>query len=247
MINLNYKILRILLGGVLTTASLGLAISARADTVLLDQIGSSFVSGSFIATSQFFEPAYSAYSIAAGDDFTAPASLLKITTVQAVVSGFNGFTSYNAITGWSVEIYSSVAQAGTNLVGNIASINLSPAQVTVQVSAGTTTQALVTLPVDFTLPGAGKYYFAVIPTNPYTTNGQTGITQSGTTTGGTDGFYANPGRGFITNSTQTINPPADLAYRVYATNAVPEPSTYVVLLGIASLGGLYLRHRRLAA
>ncbi len=238
---------KLILGGLAAAVALGLGASARADIAILDQIGPSAATvGSQAYASQYFEDAYSAYNVAAADDFTATGTLLDLTTVQVVIGGYNGYNSYTGITAWQVDIYGSVSAAAGNLIGNVFSANYTPAQVTADPTFSSATETLVTLPVNFKLPTAGTYYIAVIPTNAYGSNGQSAVFSSAKTTGGTNAFQVNPNGAFgFTGNEQTIDPPTDLAYRVFA---VPEPSSWALIgLGTAGAGLLALRRRRMGA
>ena len=232
----NYRGIWVAAAGILMAASLGGGVSAKADTAILNQI-SGGISGN-VSASQMFEDDFSEYDVAAGDDFLV-STVPRITNVQAVIGGYNGYVGSTGITGYEVEIYSSQAAAGNSLTGDVFSESLSPAQVTVDDTTFTAEGgSLVTLPVDITL-APGTYYLAVLPDNSFEDDGQTGIFNSLSTSGGTNAFQANPGGGFGFGATQTISPATDLAYAVYA---VPEPAT-CSLLGLAFAGVVFLRRR----
>ena len=237
MHHFNSPCLKIAFAALALAGSLPFATSVHAQVTILDQIGpNSATVGTKGFVSQFFEPANSQYDTASGDDFFAPATLLDLTEVQAAVQGFQGFASYANVTGWNVEIYSSES-AATNLNGDIASVSLSPAQVTVDTTFGPASEngALVTLPVNIVLPSSGVYYVSVIADNPFETNGEVKIDTAAFGTTQANAFISNPGGGFYPNVQGVQDLEADLAYRIVAT-AVPEPSTYALL----GLGGLVL-------
>jgi hypothetical protein len=232
-----------------TLALLSLALAFGFNTaraaVLMDQIGNDPTVFTGVAgdSSQQFEASFSTYDIAVIDDFTAAAGMLNITNVQALFQGGNGFTSFANVQGYYVQVYSSIAAAAANETGDIASTFLSGASVSLTNNyvAGDTANgipnALVSLSLNLTLPGAGNYYIAVQPRNDFSTNGQTYLyvtpgTVAGAFPGGVNAYQTNPGGAFgFTGNQMALN--VDAAYRI---NAVPEPSTWAALV----LGGCVL-------
>ena len=155
-----------------------------------DQIGSSDGSAldGNITACQIFEVANEAYDIATLDDFSFD-SETTITSIEAVISGWNGYVDITSITNYTVSVYSSVDAAATNLEGDIYSIDVVTPTLPTWTGAGT----LISLDINVTLP-SGEYYFAVIPWNDFGVNGQTGI--AGSTLGDGACFQANPNGGF---------------------------------------------------
>ena len=155
-----------------------------------DQIGSSTGSdlGAGISASQIFEPASAAFDVAILDNFVfdAPTTIMSI---EAVVSGWNGYVDYTGITNYTISVYSSLTAAGITLVGDVYSIDIVTPTLPTWTGAGT----LMQFDINVSLP-AGEYLFAVIPWNNFGTNGQTGIVQSNLG----EGIYyqANPAGGF---------------------------------------------------
>ena len=104
-----------------TTALLGavaLATGAQAGS-LMDQVGANDgtdIDTSNILASQYFEAAYSIYSIAAIDDFDNSGGM-SATSVAAVVSGWNGYTTIDMVSGVQVNFYVAIEDAAANLVG----------------------------------------------------------------------------------------------------------------------------------
>jgi hypothetical protein len=155
-----------------------------------DQIGAADGSmiGDNITASQIFEAEYTAYDIATIDNFSFESDT-TITSIEAVISGWNGYSDISSITNYTVSVYSSTAAAGSNLVGDVYSVDIATPEIPAWTGAG----ELILLNVNIELP-AGEYYFAVIPWNEYATAGQTGISESNLG----DGVFwqANPNGGF---------------------------------------------------
>jgi hypothetical protein len=226
------------------------ALSAGASAqVLMDQIGANPADLNGVASaSQDFETSNNGFDIGAIDDFTI-ASSKNIVKVEAVLFGFNGFTSYSAVTNYRVEFYSSVAAGAGNLVGNVASQIVGPGSVTLNTTyvTGFPNIALATIPVNVNLV-AGTYWVGVIPVMDFTnaaggTNGQLGIEQSIFGAGfpnGSNGFQVNPNGGFAFSGNQSALS-QNLAYRLTAA-PVPEPMSMTAIA--MGLGALAVRRRR---
>lgn len=169
----------------------GLAAAASAGVPLMDHIGAndgSSIDAANVTGAQYFEAAYSIYSIATLDDFDnaagTPAGL-----VQGIVTGWNGYTTIDAVSGVQVNFYMNVADAAANLVGYASSDH------TLAVNpdwAGVGTD-MVDCNGSWAL-NAGVNYVAVIPVNEFATNGQTGLATS--FLGDLVFWQANPGGGF---------------------------------------------------
>lgn len=219
--------------------SLAAASAPRLHAVtIMDQIGSSgaFFTGRNSNTSQVFDD-FPTFSTAAVDDFSV-ASIFNLTSITAATLGFNGFSSYGTITGYEVDIYSSLAAARSGLNGDIANVMISPSSATLTTDfSGDADSALVTLPVNILLPRTGTFYLSVLADLDFETGGQLGVYSStglsGSNPGGANGYQENPGGGIgAPNNESALN--ADLAYRIAGT-AVPEPSSCVVMTGAALL------------
>ena len=168
----------------------GLAAAASAGT-LMDQIGAD--DGSSIDTSnatacQYFEAAYSVYNIATIDDFDNSAGAAA-GQVEAVVTGWNGYTSIDGVTGLQVNFYMSMDDAGASLVGYASSDHA----VATSGTWGGVGGDLVVCDGAWAL-NAGVNYVTVIPSNEFGTNGQTALAMS--FLGDTAMWQANPAGGF---------------------------------------------------
>jgi len=231
--------MRILIIGAVVLFALSGAVLAD---VVMDQIGSdpADVTGGY--ASQQFEPDYSDYDCVTMDDFEVNAGQLHIVQVEAVFSGWMGFQSFDNITGWRVEIYSSTATASSDLVGDVASVALTPAQASLLTPYGTSSDALVTLPVSINLPAAGLYWVGVIGVMDFDTGGQIGVKESFFAGGfpmNSNAYLANPDGGF-----GSFDWEKDAAYRITTERpdggAVPEPAG----LALMAISALAVRRRR---
>ncbi len=229
-------------------ATLG-ACPAQADTVM-DQIGTSgaYFSNQISFVSTRFDSPFSTFSSAVVDDFSIK-SPFTLTNVTAATLGFAGFTSYSNITGYEVNIYSSLAASNQNINGDVYHLALSPAQVTLSAFAGDTNalSALLSIPVNATLQ-SGTYYVSVLADLNYS-NGEFGIYSTNGVVGsypsGQNAFIENPSGGFQNAGNQyPLN--SDAAYKLSGTAKVPDTGTTVALLGMAVAALALLRRKLLA-
>ena len=103
------------------------------DVILMDQIGisdGSSIDPSNILANQIFEPAFDVYDIAVVDDF-AVLEDTKVTSVEMIVAGWNGYASPENVSGYLVNFYSSVDVAGISLAGDLYSAYFDSADVTI--------------------------------------------------------------------------------------------------------------------
>ncbi len=171
-----------------------------------DQIGAddgSDIEGNITAC-QYFEPDYATYDIATLDDFTLDSSG-TVTSIEAVLNGWNGYAGPAGVTSYQVNVYSSPTAASGDLVGDVYSIDIAAANFPTWSGTGD----LIQFDISAAL-GAGTYYFAVIPSNEFGINGQTGIAQSAL--GDFASWQANPADGFGFGGLQDVA--GNAAYRL---------------------------------
>ncbi len=170
------------------------ASSIQAD-VLMDQIGpmDGSMVGDIIEPSQYFEPKFAEYDIAVLENFTLEGSGY-ISVIEVVMDGWNGFQDPSSVTSVQTNIYSTPAAAGNALTGDVASYMTDFSEITVS-DEWEGTGFLLIIPTELLVKSAGTYWCSVIPVNPFTTDGQTGLanTLSGD---GVLSMQANPGEGF---------------------------------------------------
>lgn len=209
----------------------GTVSTASAD-VVMDNIGAmdgSNMTGG-ISASQLFEASFAQYSIAAIDDFSLGATT-ALNSVSFVIGGWNGYGGSGGILGYSVNVYSSIDAAGSNLAGDVLSMNFDSASGDLGWGGG---GEYMTIDLGGVSLGAGDYLISVIANNEFMVNGQTGIYTS--FTGGDNGYQANPGGGFGFGPYQATG--SNYAYAIDGT--IPAPGA----LALLAIGGLAVRRRR---
>ena len=162
--------------------------------ILMDQIGlddGSSIDTSNATGSQNFEEAYDVYDLATLDNFTGAGE--SVTSVEAVVTGWNGYGDISGITGYTVNLHSSTAAAAADLTGDIGSQWVDPADAIISATWTGVGGDLVLFNVALTAV-SGDNYVSVVPDNEFATNGQTAIAMS--TLGDGEYYQANPGGGF---------------------------------------------------
>jgi hypothetical protein len=219
--------------------------------VLFDQISTDYSNAnSYVWDSQQFDAPNSAFDVNLLDDFTLGASY-DLSSVDAAISGYNGFSSMSGITGYRVEIYSSIAAAANSLVGDVASVTVASGDITSTSPFSMTwgPSGLVHIPVDISL-AAGTYYLGVMTINSFS-NGQSGILIDPTKTG--DAVQVNPNGGFgYTGGIFPTNPPSQASYRISGdlttASPAPEPATWgMMLLGFGAVGAVARRRKLIPA
>ena len=176
------------------------------------------------------------------DDFLAPASLLRLTNVSVVMVGGSSSNGPVDAQGWEVNIYSSIAALENSFTGDVAHVVLPASAATVTGSLNNpyntdAYSALVSLPVNITLPSAGKYYVGVIPEMRFLPESMTYYSTSnvpGFTPAGNNAYEESTFDGLS-------GPSGDLPYRVVAA---PEPSAAALIFTAAALLGGTIRRRR---
>lgn len=206
--------------------------------VVLNQIPGAQAGSDTVMTSQD-EPSASIFDTAVLEDFTVTAGQTNITKVEAVMGGFSGFTSFSQwslVTSFRVEVYTSTA--GTVLTGDTASQVVPAASATITNLNWNSfphngTAALVSLPVNINLPGAGTYYIAVIAVVDMGSSiVQVGVANNLSGSGGANATVINPGGGFGFGN--SMNMGTDAAYRITtgtASATIVNPLSYVVVEG----------------
>ena len=220
-------------------ATCALGTFASAD-VIMDQIGSmdgaNTAAGSISATQEFIDyGAYGAYSIVAMDDFSISEDM-NLTSASMVLGGWNGYPcDPTNVTGYTVNIYSSVAAAAGNLVGDVYSMYFANDGWDANWTGG---GHLVTLDLGGATLAAGDYWLGITPLNHYVGGfGQTAV--YGSDIGDGSGHQANPGGGYWLPDNWQHNCGVNHAYSLEGTG-VPAPGA-LALLGLA---GIASRRRR---
>lgn len=202
------------------SAFLGITIFVQlsAGEIFFDQIGP--VDGSGIGLQGFanqdFEPALSQYDTACADNI----SILTPTTLsnaEILIRGFGGFVDASGITNYQLNFYSTPSAAGANLVGDVASLDVDPADATID-SQWAGDGFLVSIPTTISLQ-PGNFWMGILPSNDMSINGQVAIYES-LLGDGQLAIWANPGGGFGGGAWDYI--PFELAYRL-SDIATPNP------------------------
>jgi len=185
-----------------------------AGDALIDYIGGDDGSGigGNISASQYFNADFAAYDIASAQPFTLDADA-SLSSVEAVVNGWNGYVGPDGITGYEVNVYSSSAALCANLTGDVYGQDVAGNISGTWTGAG----SLVQFDASTSLAG-GEYYLSVIPRNDFTSNGQTGIADSGTAAD--VGTQSNPNGGFGFGCQDMA---AAVAYRMMGSGGAGDP------------------------
>ena len=207
--------------------------TAGAD-IIFDNIGAMDGSNMVgnMGASQYFEANFAQYDIATIDDFSFDGGTLD--SVSFVLGGWNGYAGSEGVTGYQVNVYSLVENAGVSLIGDVLSMDFATATESLLWSNPGGGEHM-TIDLGGVALGAGDYYISVIAYNEYGLNGQTGMLTSNL--GGDNGYQANPGGGFGFGGYTFTG--ANYAYALDGS-AIPGPAAFC-LLGIA---GVTIRRRR---
>jgi len=216
-------------------ASLGAVANAQ---YLMDQIGpdNTGQTGQAVNASQDFMGAFPTFDINAIDDFTVGGAA-NITGVEVVMGMWNNANiNFANVDGYRIEIYSSVAAGAANLVGDVASVAVTPANAVVDTGwiGGANIVSKVSMSGLNINIAAGTYWIGVMGLQDFATEGQIGT--AGSTVGtGTDMWQVNPGAGFGQGTSFQPTTPTNAAIRVTGT-VVPEPGTFIAIgVGLAAL------------
>lgn len=198
--------------------------------VVLDQIGTSpsFLAGS--ASSSQFPPDNPQGVFATVDNFSVHSSIesrgaaIRITKIEAVVTGLNAFGSFNNIISWNVQLYSSLSAASKDFFGDIYGKSfITPTNLTTGYALFSGRPAEVaSFDVDVVLQ-PGDYWMTVAMENDGSSNGTAAIVHS--TIGDGPCYFAVPAQG----SHFALSNAA--AYRVIG-ESVPTPGCAAVLLAV---------------
>lgn len=189
--------------------------------------------------SQIFSDAPLSHSMVI-DDFTVNSTTLSISRVSALFRAQSGFTSFQDISKFSVSIFSSIENASTNIIGDIAyhELGLSEGVSITQVidGSGNFEYGLVNISLLLALPGPGTYWIGIAPNAE---SGKQFFLQSADplVSGGQNSLFINPGEGFAVGTMVHIGHDAS-----YSITAIPEPSCLTYTLAMVMCLGLY-RHR----
>lgn len=157
---------------------LGFAAAASVGNadVLIDQIGAddgTNIDLANILANQIFEASFAQYNISVTDDFDN-AGGADLLTVEFVMGGWNGYTGPDGVSGYQVNVHSSVDAACTDITGDLLSWDGSGTAVADW--AGLAGYSLVTLDLGGQAAGSGTgLAISVIPSNEFGVNGQTGM------------------------------------------------------------------------
>ena len=230
--------------------ALGVSTAAHAG-VVLNQIlpPASYPEYDGYTSQRFTDAGYAYANSAVVDDFTVTGSTLDLNSISAVVTGFGFyFSSFSKVSGWEVDIYSSLTAARTNVAGDVYDVTISVSAATVggTYAANGDNDALLTLPVNLVLPAAGTYYLGVVAQNSIYGNGEIGIYDGGTA-GGFNAHQEDPGAAANFGGVTETAIGADAAYEIIGgPAAAPEPSVWT-MLAIGGLGAAFLVRRRTRA
>lgn len=184
------------------------AVVSAAD--IIDQIGPMDGSGTGARgyVSQDFDSVYDPYDIIAADNIEI-STATTVTIVDTVIKGWWGFTDPSSITLYQLNVYTSPEAVGLNLIGDVLSLHVDPADVSL-IPQWFGDGYLISMPTDFTV-NTGNYYFGIICTNQFPTYGQVGIGES-LLGDGVPAIWGNPSNGFGLGTQGEIL--FELAYRL---------------------------------
>ena len=186
--------------------------------VIFDQIGPNEGSqiGAAISTNQYFESDLEQYNIAV-IEYLPLFSETTLTKAEVVIDGWDGFKHPSSITEYQFNIYSTIEEAGTSLIGDVYSLTLDTADITISadwLGPG----YLVQMPIDIAVL-EGAYWCSLIPSNVFDPHGQIGVSES-LNGDGIHSMQANPGEGFGFGPTRTLG--YDSAFRL-SDNTIIDP------------------------
>jgi len=197
--------------------------------VLLDTISIGTYSAGVLSQDTYLDGAR--FDVINVEDFVTTRAC-RITSISAGFSNYHEPFDFSGFAGWRVEIYSSRNSILSGLRGDVASLRYTNAQTTF--SPITTSDLKVSFKMSLLLKPFTRYYFGVMAVQKAETIGNALLLRGW----GGDGesMVYNPGGGFGYNGNR-FQRDDDAAYRVEASEPVPEPATVVVLgIGLAAIG-----------
>jgi len=164
--------------------------------------------------SQDFDSVYEPYDIVSADNVTVNSST-TVNTADVILRGWAGFIDPSSVTNYQLNFYTSPEAAGVDLVGDVQSIDVDPANSSM-IPQWQGEGFLVSIETSFTID-AGDYYFGIICQNQFPMYGQIGVAESLL---GDDisAYWANPAGGFGQGTEGEIL--FELAYRLGNTEPV---------------------------
>ena len=226
----NRRALHVVFAGLFVVASLGLGVSAETETAILDR--SSGRVAAEVSTPPASGDTLADYDIETGKDFLVSATPAHLPKVPVVTGDDRDATGTAENAGRNVETDHSAA--GHHRTGEFFAEGFTPAQVSGDDAASATEdRSSMTLPIDLTLVPV-TYSLAASPRHPFEVPGQPGLFDAGPDDR-TNAFQADLANRLDFDAPQSIPPSMDLAYRLYAPLAGPEPTSYA-LMGLATGG-----------
>lgn len=189
--------------------------------------------------SQDFEAQFDGIDCILLEDF-AIASSTRLTKVTAGLgSSYYNNASLAGVQYWQVKVFTSADVAELSDIGDAADVIVAVGDASIGPGVPSQTPSwTVTLPIDIVL-GPGSYLFGVRPQLDYAVGNRVGIGRVNMGTG--NAVLANPNGGLMFGP--TLNMGDGGAYKLEGT-AVPEPSTWVLLIaGFGLVGALQRRQR----
>jgi len=154
------------------------AVAAAGPSYLIDQIGpddGTNIDVSNILANQIFEAAYAQYSISVTDDFDN-ADGSDLLTVEFVMGGWNGYAGPDGVSGWQVNVHSTVAAACDDIAGDLLSWDAPAGSSSYEDFGGLAGYSKVMLELGGAFIGGGTgLAISAIPSNEFGVNGQVGM------------------------------------------------------------------------
>ena len=201
-----------------------LALGISQADVLFDQIGNSdgsSLAGDIYGSQSFIPESNLTAPIEAVDNFTLNTDS-QIDAIEFVLDGWNGFDGPDGVVSWTVNIYSDLQAAASNLIGDVLSRTVVPEVNPTWQGAGW----LMNLPLDDVLE-SGDYLVGVLMANPYPDHGWAGVATS--MIGDQSAWQISPDGEDIYVFVPYIQTTDNLAYRVLGSS-IPAPASVFGLI-----------------